>query len=406
MTATKSGARFVKLIMVTADNRNKYYEMSWDGKTSDFQVKYGRVEATAVTGSYPISDWESIYKSKVKKGYKDVTEYVTTDAVSDTASDPVKLSKISDNKVEEFMSLMKRYTDGLVAKTYSVKAISVTQAQVDSAQKCIDTLLALDQENKKFTGAANDLLVELYTVIPRRMGKVQDYLLPNINFDKTMDQEQANLDAMASQVAMLKPKASKKDKKVKKEVKTLLDVLGITMIQDKNNPDIDYLIKQVGGRNKVEAIFKVNKPVEDAVFDSWVKKAKDKSTRILIHGTKCTSVIPILEIGLKIRPAGNFQFSGKAYGDGNYFSEVVAKSMGYTGYNNDHVLLVYEVHVGNPFTYSGWYRGNSFPLTYKELSSRGFDSTYVKAGNGLANSEIIAYTEQQNRIKYIIWLKD
>ena len=148
----------------------------------------------------------------------------------------------------------------------------------------------------------------------------------------------------------------------------------------------------------------MEKPAEDAIFESWMKKQKNKSTRILIHGTRCTSVIPILEIGLKIRPTGNFQFSGKAYGDGNYFSEHMHKSLNYTGYDADKVILVYEVHTGNPFTYDGWFRGNSFPLNYKELSKRGYDSTYVKAGNGLMNSEIIAYNEEQARIKFIIWL--
>lgn len=404
MAAQATGPRFVKLIMVTGENNNKYYEMSWDGKTSNFSVKYGRVESTATTGSYPIGEWDSIYKSKVKKGYKDVTDYVTTDVTDAAASQPDKLGKISDNKVEEFMTLMKKYTDGLVSRTYSVKAVSVTQAQVDAAQAI---LLQLNGNGKKLKTVTdiNDKLLELYTTIPRKMGNVKDYILPSIKLENILQQEQDNLDAMASQVAMLKPK-TKKDTKAKKAVKTLLDVLGITMVTSKNNPDIDYLIKQVGGRNKIEAIFEVNKPAENAVFDNYVNRAKDKRTRILIHGTKCTSVIPILEIGLKIRPAGNFQFSGKVYGDGNYFSEVVAKSMGYTGYDKDHVLLVYEVHTGNPFIYDGWYKGNSFTLNYKELSSRGYDSTYVKAGGGLLNSEIIAYNENQNRIKYIIWLKD
>lgn len=397
-----AGPQYVKLIMVTGENNNKYYEMTWDGKSPDFNVKYGRVESTAMTGSYPINKWNSMYSSKVKKGYKDVTEYVTTE-IKDVAVESEKLGKISDNKVEEFMALMKRYTDGLVAKTYSVKATSVTQKQVDDAQALINKLLTISPKAKDFAQTVNPLLIELYTTIPRRMLKVQHHLLPDVNFDSTMAQEQTNLDAMAGQVAMLKPK--KTGKKVKKETKTLLDVLGVTMTESKIHPELKYLLDQIGGR-RVEAVFEVNKPAEDEVFTKWVGKAKDKKTRILIHGTKCSSVMPIMEIGLKIRPMGNFQFSGKAYGDGNYFSEVVSKSLNYTGYDKDKVLLVYEVHTGNPFMYEGWYRGNSFPLTLAELQKRGFDSTYVKAGNGLLNSEIIAYSESQNRIKYIIWLKD
>ena len=170
-------------------------------------------------------------------------------------------------------------------------------------------------------------------------------------------------------------------------------------------PEIKYLLDQISAaRRKVVGILSVEKEAEEVTFDKWMKDQSNKQTRILIHGTRCTSVLPIIEQGLKIRPVGNFQFSGKAYGDGNYFSEVVNKSLNYTGWDNDKVLLVYEVHTGNPFVYDGWYRGNSFPLTYPELQKRGFDSTYVKAGNGLLNSEIIAYKEQQCRLKHIIWL--
>lgn len=404
MASVQNQPKFVKLIMVTPDNNNKYYEMSHDGVSSNFQVKYGRVESTAVTGSYSIRDWDKKYREKVKKGYKDVTAFVSTE-VTDTKVPETPLAKIAESKVEEFMSLMKRYTDNLVSTTYSVKATNVTQAQVDAAQAAINKLRKLKKKDSMYQSDANELLLELYTIIPRRMSETQHHLLPAIKLEDILQGEQDNLDAMASQVAMLKPKAKKTSTKKTKEVKTLLDVLGITMKPTKATKEIEYLVNQITS-HKIESIFEVNKPHEDNYFNTWLASQKNKQTRILIHGTKCTSVIPILEIGLKIRPAGNFQFSGKVYGDGNYFSEVVNKSLGYTGYDKDKVLLVYEVHTGNPFIYDGWYRGNSFPLNYKELQSRGFDSTYVKAGGGLLNSEIIAYNEQQNRIKYIIWLKN
>jgi poly [ADP-ribose] polymerase len=168
--------------------------------------------------------------------------------------------------------------------------------------------------------------------------------------------------------------------------------------------EIEYLTKQCT-RNKIEAIFEVNSPVEDKIYNDWLSKQKDKTSRILIHGTRNSSVIPILKTRLQIRPSGKFHFSGRVYGDGIYFSEVVQKSLGYTGYDNDKVLLVFEVHTGNPHVYDGWYKGSPFTLNYKNLKERGCDSTYVKAGGGLLNSEIIVYTENQYNIKYIMWLK-
>lgn len=392
--------KYAKLVMVTENNNNKYYEMTYDGGTS-FAVKYGRVDSTAVNDSYPIGMWDKKYNEKVKKGYVDVTHTVSVKVNDKKADNSVSYTKDSDALVHEFITLMKKYTDNLVKSTYSVQAKDVTQAQVDEAQKYLDNLSKLSNSKKINKEAINKELIRLYTVIPRYMSRVPDYLLPNISLSGLIQKEQDNLDAMASQVAQVNPK---KDAKKAVKAMTLLQSIGVTMKETKPNKDIDYLVKQLAGR-KIEGIFEVNKPAEDTTFNKWMKDQTDKTTKILLHGTRCASVFPILEIGLKIRPTGNFQFSGKAYGDGNYFSEVCNKSLGYTGYDADKVLLVYEVHTGNPFKYNGWYTGNSFNLNYTELKKRGFDSTHVSAGNGLLNSEIIAYKEQQNRIKYIIWLK-
>lgn len=379
--------KYAKLICVTELNNNKYYEMIYEGG-NNFTINYGRVELTKTTLTQPLSKWNSIYNEKVKKGYKDMTHTVSVTVEEKVDTPDEKLAQIQEAKVAHFLSLMKKYTDGLVAKTYTVKAKDVTKAQVDEAQSYLNALMKIDKND---TVAINNKLLELYMVIPRYMNNVKNYLLPNIKLDKVLEQEQDNLDAMASQVSMISPIKNKKEvKKEKKEVKTLLDVLGITMKEIKAHKDLEYLIKQLTGR-KIESLFEISKKEHDVIFENWMKKQKNKETRILIHGTRCTSVIPIIEQGLKIRPQGNYQFSGKVYGDGNYFSETCVKSLGYTGYDNDKILLVYEVHVGKPFIYEGWYRGNSFPLNYKEINSRGFDSTFVKAGNGLLNSEIIAY---------------
>lgn len=392
-------SKYVKLLFVSVQNNNKYYTMTENNGVID--IEYGRVESSSTKLTKPLSEWNSIYKSKIKKGYKDVTAYAAETVITTNDKNDTKLSSTGMMKVDEFMSLMQQYTDGLVKATYSVTAKQVTQQQVDDAQKTLTKLMSM---KNKPEADVNKKLVELYTIIPRRMSKVQYHLLPSIKLEDILDKEQDNLDAMASQVAMQnKITTSSVQKQVQKQ--TILDSIGITMKEYKGiPPEIKYLTDQCT-RNKIEAIFEVNSPIEDKIYTEWLSKQTNKASRILIHGTRNTSVIPILKTRLQIRPQGNFQFSGKVYGNGSYFSEVVQKSLGYTGYDRDKVLLVYEVHTGNPFIYDGWYRGNSFTLDYKNLSERGYDSTYVKAGHGLLNTEIIVYTEQQNRIKYIIWLK-
>lgn len=392
-------SKYVKLLFVSVQNNNKYYTMTENNGVID--IEYGRVESSSTKLTKPLSEWNSIYKSKIKKGYKDVTAYAAETVITTNDKNDTKLSSTGMMKVDEFMSLMQQYTDGLVKATYSVTAKQVTQQQVDDAQKTLTELMSM---KNKPEADVNKKLVELYTIIPRRMSKVQYHLLPSIKLEDILDKEQDNLDAMASQVAMQnKITTSSVQKQVQKQ--TILDSIGITMKEYKGiPPEIKYLTDQCT-RNKIEAIFEVNSPIEDKIYTEWLSKQKDKTSRILIHGTRNSSVIPILKTRLQIRPTGNFTFSGKVYGQGSYFSEVIQKSLGYTGYDNDKVMLVYEVHTGNPFIYDGWYRGNSFTLDYKNLSQRGFDSTYVKATNGLLNTEIIVYTENQYRIKYIMWLK-
>ena len=289
--------KYAKLVLVSNKNSNKYYEMIYESG-DNFTVNYGRIESTKTTLQKPYSQWKSVYNEKIKKGYKDVTHTVSVIVENVTETTDDKLIKIEEAKVEQFLTLMKKYTDGLVAKTYSVKAKDVTQAQVDEAQRHLDDLLKID---KKDTTAINSKLLELYMVIPRYMSKVQNYLLPNIDLDKTLQQEQDNLDAMASQVSLAKPSEVKK---TKKEGKTLLDVLGVSMKEIKSNSELKYLTDQLKS-NKIQGIFEINKKDHNGIYDKWMSKQKNKQTRILLHGTRCTSVIPIIEQGLKIRPVGN-----------------------------------------------------------------------------------------------------
>ena len=134
-----------------------------------------------------------------------------------------------------------------------------------------------------------------------------------------------------------------------------------------------YLVDQLS-KNKIKAIFEIQKHEHDKLFEDWMKKQKNTQKGIYYMVQNVQVLSQLLNKGLKIRPSGNYQFSGKVYGEGNYFSETCSKSLNYTGYDPDQVLLVYEVHTGNPFVYDGWYRGN-FTLNYKNLQERGFDST-------------------------------
>jgi len=384
--------------MTTEDNHNKYYEMQ---ETSDhIQVKYGRVDQSCIEITKPLHQWSSLIKSKIKKGYVDVTEFV---AVTVTEDGPTNNIIYTQELYDVFLKKMMEYRDGLVSTTYSVKANQVTRRQLEQAQLYINDLAQVGDNYD--IQQVNDLLLKLYTVIPRYMRKVQDYLLPNISLNKLVEQEQDKLDALASQV-IEDISNNVEDCNEKPVINSIASSLNITIDIVKDYPsNITYITKQLG--NKIRALFKVDIERHKNKYYNYLEaNNKDISSghRYLIHGTRCSSVIPIIEQGMKIRPSGNYHFSGKVYGDGIYFSEVTSKSLGYTGYDNDKVLLIYKVYVGTPYIYKGWYTGNDFNLSFNELNKRGYDSTFVEAGNGLLNSEIIIYKEEQCYLEYIIWL--
>lgn len=390
--------RFCRLVMTTKDNHNKYYEMQ---ETSDcIQVKYGRVDQSCIEITKPVSQWNSLVKSKVKKGYVDVTEFV---AVVKDREEQASNIIYTQELYDIFLKKMMDYRDGLVSATYTVKATQVTRRQLEQAQFYINGLAQVSEEYD--VQHVNDLLLKLYTVIPRYMRKVQDYLLPNITLNKLVEQEQDKLDALSSQVIedINSDIEACSDEPIINTIASSLNI-SIQVVKD-DLDDIKYITKQL--RSKIKGLFKVEVNKHKQRYFNYLRSNNKDITqghRHLIHGTRCSSVIPIIEQGLKIRPTGNFNFSGKIYGEGSYFSEVTSKSLGYTGYDNDKVLLIYKVFVGNPYVYKGWYRGNDFTLCYNELNKRGYDSTFVEAGKGLLNSEIIVYKEEQCYLEYIIWL--
>ena len=72
----------VKLILVSAENNNKFYDMA-ENSDGTFTATYGRVEKTKQTTTYPMSKWDSTYRSKTRKGYTDITELYLDESTKD-----------------------------------------------------------------------------------------------------------------------------------------------------------------------------------------------------------------------------------------------------------------------------------------------------------------------------------
>lgn len=370
------------LIYVDAEtiNSNKFYNMELVGDI--INVEYGRVGALPAKTTYPASDWNKLLKSKIKKGYKDITDLKTSVEI---------IVKESDNKdFNEFYDVFSQYTTNYVKHTYSVE--KATKAQLKEAQDIINHLSTpLD------VAGFNKNLLELYKVIPRRMSDVRQHLITDLSqANKLILTEQDNIDSMDSYTSM--------------NVENPFEELDIEFeLIDVPQHIIDLYNRGNNNRAKIYKCYKIVDKTNVDSFNDWLQKQDDKSTEYLIHGTRNPNVFNIMKSGLLIRPSNAAVISGNAYGSGLYHSNFMAKSLGYTGNDVDKIFFIQNVHMGNPYVYDGWYRDGKDisrdKMNYKDLKSMGYDSLYVKPSDGLLNSEYVVYNKEQSISEYLLWLK-
>ena len=377
----------IELVMVSDQNNNKYYRMV-DTDDGNFTVYYGRVGGSEATETYPIYKWDTKYKEKLKKGYRDVSD-LKIESKSGEYS-------FKGKGVEHFFNTFSKYTKDSVKGNYTIAVGSVTKAMLDEAQGILNHLIGLNDVEK-----FNKYLLELYTVLPRRMSNVKDYLVKdNKGLDKLISKEQDVLDSLSSSVVT----------NVVETGQVFEDSFGIEM----EEVDCPQSIKDLVTKTKsygadIYKVYKVIHKTGQEKFDTWLKQQDNKNVELLFHGTRNPNVFSILKSGLLIRPTNAVSFAGSAYGDGVYHSAHFQKSLGYTGYDSDKIFFIQSVHMGKPYEYSGWYRDGKDigrnEMNYPSLKKKGYDSLFVKPGDGLQNSEYIVYNAEQTVSSYLLWCR-
>lgn len=155
------------LIMVTSTNHNKVYRMIPHGDT--FEVEYGRVGASCQHASYSMSQWNKKYNEKIKKGYVDQTHLVQDLIQKEKPKGKDGYKEIENKVIAEIVQRLQDMAHQKIQANYKVSSQQVTQAMVDEAQKVIDKLMQREDVED-----FNNTLLELFSVIPRKMGNVND----------------------------------------------------------------------------------------------------------------------------------------------------------------------------------------------------------------------------------------
>jgi poly [ADP-ribose] polymerase len=396
--------RSAKLIFVGNEhNNNKFYNMTDNGST--ISVEYGRVGAGCQTASYPSSNWTKLLNSKTKKGYKDVT-HLFTEAVSGST---VSFHDISDKFVSDLIRKLEGYTKQQVSTNYLVTADSVTEKQIKEAQSLLDALAGV-KNNREL----NQLLLEIFSVIPRKMKKVQDHLFGETETfkysvaEKIISTEQDLLDAMSQQVNQVELVADNKDDKL-----TLLDAMGLEIYNISAADEALVKGKCANLKDNFMRAFKVVNKKTQKKFDTYVAKVADKKRELFWHGSRNENWLPILQTGLVLRPT-NAVISGKMFGYGTYFADKAQKSWGYTsargsywaqGNASEAYMALFDVHLGKQLhikRHESWCSS----LDRNRLRARGdYDSLFAEGGIDLRNNEFIIYEEDQSTIQFIVQFK-
>lgn len=385
-------------------NNNKFYEMQ-QTNDSTFVAYYGRVDHTRQNKTYPMGKWNSIYNSKVKKGYQDVTNYHAT-SISSASSTVVNHESAI---IQDIFQHIQNYSNARFNTTYNVKSTNaVTPLMIDDSQDKLNLLITTidNQDWNKF----NTILQDLFYIIPRRMdGLVGSYLLSKNatveNAKELLSNEQALLDMVRGQVVTNQTATNPQ------EVMDLFEMLGIT-VDECEGSEISNIKHKLGEiSNRFHSAVKINHK------DSLSKFEKNNITLVNNltlewHGSRTENWLSILKSGLVLYPT-SAHITGKMFGSGLYMAPKAKKSLGYTsvkdaywtkGSDNYGYLALFDINLGRTLEVKRW---NSLYKTFNKriIQERGHDSLYAYGGYDLYNDEIVIYDEAQCTIKYLVRLK-
>ena len=429
MITKENGLKYAKLIHVSVDNgktgnSNKVYIME---EMTDGRIKceYGRVGKDLVTVYKDKREWAKIYKQKTSttKGYKDVTDMIVETVTTDPSTKSTKKSTIADiseKLVKSVFDDLMAFANKSIQQNYKVTQDAVTEAQINAAQEVIDRAIKSLKKGMDVK-ILNNQLIELYTIIPRKMKDVRDFLVTaadtkaDIDFAKKfLSNEQDTLDTMAGQVKLLNQQNANAsddtdDSDVDAEV-TMLDQMGLVVTEEKD-ADMLKLIHKLLGPNSHQAkkILKCVNVKTQKAFDKNIKTAKNRKKRLYWHGSRNENWFNIIQTGLMIRPSGAIH-TGSMFGDGIYFADKAQKSLGYSslsgsywakGGSNKGYLALFYVHLGSQKEILH-HDSSCYSLSKAKMDKDGYDSVFAKGGADLRNNEFIVYDGKQCTIAYII----
>ena len=396
------------LVMVTAGaNNNKYYRMTPHGDS--WTAEYGRIGSSSQRRTYSMSQWNAKYNEKINKGYVDQTDLVK-DLISTEKPKQSEYKEIETKVIAEIVERLQSMARKAISENYTISSNKVTQAMVDEAQTILTSLLTIEDRTE-----FNETLLKLFTVIPRKMGSVRNYIAQDdTQFAKIISREQDLLDIMKGQVVQKQTiEEVKSDEPIND--KTILEQLGLEF-EECTADDIAKIKVALGScSDKFHKAWKVKNLKTQERFDKFVKDNDIKDVRLLFHGSRNENWWSIINSGLVLRPT-NAVITGKMFGYGIYYAPKARKSLGYTslsgsywanGNSSSGFMALMDVAYGHPYDVHS-FDSKYYNFNYEALQRAcpGANCLHAHEGQMLRNDEIIVYKEEQCTIKYLVELKN
>lgn len=417
------------LVCVTSDNHNKFWRAVPDPDQNGFTATWGRIGSEGQSKHYPIHKYWDKYYEKLRKGYVDQTDLVK-DAVAATSGED-GFKAIADKDVNELVKALRKYASETIKQNYTISQNAVTQQMLDQAKELIDKLNSIvDIFNKPSNDIYyhpkeyfNEKLVELFKTIPRKMTKVNDYLLKYADANdaaKIVDREQKLYDVLlANFQTQQAAAASASQSNQSTSTETILEKFGLECQVVDDQAKVKEIKDTLGDvASKVKRVFVVvNKHTQDK-YKTFMAANSNCKTSLFFHGSKNENFWSILKNGLQLNPKATV--TGKMLGNGIYFAPSASKSYGYVslsgtrwahGTSNIGYMAVFAVAIDkdNMYTLDASSRTSQVSgMDWDKLQKvqPGATCTYAKKGafGWLLADELCIYREDQCTIRYIIEL--
>ena len=396
------------LVMVTASaNNNKYYKQIPHGDS--WTAEYGRVGSNPQRREYSMSQWESKYNEKIRKGYVDQSDLVE-DLIQVDKPKKSEYKEIENKVIAEIVERLQSMARKAISDNYTISSNKVTQAMIDEAQDILTSLINLDDVE-----SFNETLLKLFTTIPRKMGNVQSYLSKGKDdFSDIIQKEQDLLDVMKGQVVQKQIIDESVNENSEQKENTILEQLGL-VFEECNKKDIAIIKDALGScSDKFYKAWRVKNIKTQRRYDDFVKENNIKNTKLLFHGSRNENWWSIINSGLVLKPT-NAVITGKMFGYGIYYAPKARKSLGYTslsgsywarGNSSSGFMALMDVAYGKPYdVYS--FDSKYYDFNYEKLQQacKGANCLHAHEGSMLRNDEIIIYKEEQCTIRYLIELR-